>query len=53
MLCDRVLVFERGRSGRELGRGEITRERITEQCYRVGEATAVADAPRQHRRLSR
>jgi ribose transport system ATP-binding protein len=42
MICDRALVFARGRIGRELRGGEITAARITEQCYRLGEVSRVA-----------
>jgi ribose transport system ATP-binding protein len=37
-ICDRVLVFGRGRITSELSGGDVTRERITERCY----AAAVA-----------
>jgi ribose transport system ATP-binding protein len=37
-VCDRVVVFGRGRVGRELTGDEITKERIAEQCYRVAES---------------
>jgi ribose transport system ATP-binding protein len=37
-LCDRVVVFGRGRVGRELTGDQVTRERIAEQCYRVAES---------------
>ncbi len=37
-ICDRVVVFGRGRVARELTGAEITKERIAEQCYRVGES---------------
>ena len=33
MICDRVLVFGRGRVGRELAGDDVTKDRITEQCY--------------------
>jgi ribose transport system ATP-binding protein len=33
LICDRVLVFGRGSVGRELVGGEITKDRIAEQCY--------------------
>ncbi|MCU1671234.1 MAG: sugar transporter ATP-binding protein [Blastococcus sp.] len=36
-VCDRVVVFGRGRVGRELTGAEVTKERIAEQCYRVAE----------------
>jgi ribose transport system ATP-binding protein len=39
-VCDRVVVFGRGRIGRELTGAEITKERIAEQCYRVAEKNA-------------
>ena len=32
-ICDRVLVFGRGRVWRELVGAEVTKERIVEQCY--------------------
>ena len=32
-MCERVLVFGRGRIWRELVGSEVTKERITEQCY--------------------
>ena len=32
-LCDRVIVFGRGRVWRHLVGSEITKDRITEQCY--------------------
>jgi ribose transport system ATP-binding protein len=32
-ICDRVLIFGRGYVVQELTTGEITKERITEQCY--------------------
>ena len=32
-LCDRVIVFGRGRVWRELVGAEVTKERIIEQCY--------------------
>jgi ribose transport system ATP-binding protein len=36
-VCDRVVVFGRGRVRRELTGAEVTKERIAEQCYRVAE----------------
>jgi ribose transport system ATP-binding protein len=39
-VCDRVVVFGRGRVGRELTGAEVTKERIAEQCYRVAENPA-------------
>ena len=32
-ICDRVLVFGRGRVGRELAGEDVTKDRIAEQCY--------------------
>lgn len=32
-ICDRVLVFGRGRVGRELAGDDVTKHRIAEQCY--------------------
>jgi ribose transport system ATP-binding protein len=32
-ICDRVLVFVRGRVGQEISGDEITKERIAEQVY--------------------
>jgi ribose transport system ATP-binding protein len=37
-VCDRVVVFGRGRVARELTGGELTEEGITQQCYRFGES---------------
>jgi ribose transport system ATP-binding protein len=34
-VCDRVVIFGRGRVARELTRHQVTKERIAEQCYRV------------------
>ena len=36
-VCDRVIVFGRGRAARELSGDQVTKERIAEQCYRVAE----------------
>jgi ribose transport system ATP-binding protein len=36
-VCDRVIVFGRGRVARELAGDQITKEGIAEQCYRVAE----------------
>jgi ribose transport system ATP-binding protein len=36
-VCDRVVVFGRGRVARELTGDQVTKERIAEQCYRVAE----------------
>jgi ribose transport system ATP-binding protein len=43
VLCDRVIVFGRGRIWRQLVGDEITKERIVEQCYAAmaGEAAGV------------
>ncbi len=40
-LCDRVIVFGRGRVWRQLVGSEITKDRIIEQCY-AAMATEVA-----------
>jgi ribose transport system ATP-binding protein len=37
-VCDRVVVFGRGRVARELTGDQVTEERIAEQCYRVAES---------------
>jgi ribose transport system ATP-binding protein len=37
-VCDRVVVFGRGRVARELAGDQLTKERIAEQCYRVAES---------------
>jgi ribose transport system ATP-binding protein len=37
-VCDRVVVFGRGRVARELTGAQVTKERIAEQCYRVAES---------------
>jgi ribose transport system ATP-binding protein len=39
-VCDRVVVFGRGRVARELVGEEITKERIAEQCFRASETVA-------------
>ncbi|MDX6685950.1 MAG: ribose transport system ATP-binding protein, partial [Baekduia sp.] len=44
MICDRVLVFAHGRIGRELEGAELTKARITEQCYRLGDVRPAGDA---------
>jgi ribose transport system ATP-binding protein len=36
-VCDRVVVFDRGRVAGELTGDQLTKERIAEQCYRRGE----------------
>ncbi|MCW2762083.1 MAG: sugar transporter ATP-binding protein [Marmoricola sp.] len=43
-VCDRVLVFGRGRVARELTGDQVTKERIADQCYRVGHAGSHLDA---------
>ena len=45
-ICDRVLVFGRGRIVRELVGAEVTKERITEQCYN---SVTLAEAERVRR----
>jgi len=42
-LCDRVIVFGRGRIWRQLAGAEVTKDRIVEQCYAAmaGEAAGV------------
>jgi ribose transport system ATP-binding protein len=37
-VCDRVVVFGRGRVARELTGDQVTKERIAEECYRVAES---------------
>lgn len=37
-ICDRVLIFGRGRVARHLRGGDITKDRITEQCYAAATA---------------
>jgi ribose transport system ATP-binding protein len=37
-VCDRVVVFGRGRVARELVGDQVTKERIAEQCYRAAES---------------
>jgi ribose transport system ATP-binding protein len=37
-VCDRVIVFGRGRVAGELTGDRVTKERIAEQCYRVAES---------------
>jgi ABC-type sugar transport system ATPase subunit len=34
IVCDRVLVVREGRVGGELSGAQITRERVSEECYR-------------------
>jgi ribose transport system ATP-binding protein len=43
-LCDRVLVFQGGRVAAVLSGGELTEDRIVEQCYRV-ERVSVSAVP--------
>jgi ribose transport system ATP-binding protein len=40
-ICDRVLVFARGHVARELRGDDVTKERITEQCYASAAAESV------------
>lgn len=40
-LCDRVVVFGRGRVWRQLAGEDVTKDRITEQCYAAMAAEAV------------
>jgi ribose transport system ATP-binding protein len=42
-VCDRVVVFGRGRVARELTGDQVTKERIAEQCYSVAESIAACD----------
>jgi ribose transport system ATP-binding protein len=37
-ICDRVVVFGRGRVAHELVGDQVTKERIATQCYRVAES---------------
>jgi ribose transport system ATP-binding protein len=37
-ICDRVVIFGRGRVAGELTGDQVTKERIAEQCYRVAES---------------
>jgi ribose transport system ATP-binding protein len=43
-VCDRVVVFGRGRVAHELRGDQVTTERIATQCYRVAESQAVGEA---------
>ena len=43
LLCDRVLVFGRGRIWRELIGDDVTKERIIEQSYAAAMAAEVAE----------
>ncbi len=43
-ICDRVLVFAHGEIRRELTGQEITKERITEQCYVLADTSSTARA---------
>ena len=42
LVCDRVVVFGRGRPVRELTGSDLTKERIAEQCYGSAAATVMA-----------
>lgn len=45
-VCDRVLVFGRGRIVQQLEGADVTKERITEQCYNsMAAASAMSDRP--------
>ena len=50
-ICDRVIVFGRGRIVRELAGSELTKERIVEQCYAAmaGEAAWESSRDRAQR----
>jgi ribose transport system ATP-binding protein len=37
-ICDRVVIFGRGRVAHELVGDQVTKERIAKQCYRVAES---------------
>jgi ribose transport system ATP-binding protein len=37
MICDRVLIFDRGRVARELRGDEITKDRIAHECYTLAD----------------
>jgi ribose transport system ATP-binding protein len=37
-ICDRVVIFGRGRVAHELAGDQVTKERIARQCYRVAES---------------
>jgi ribose transport system ATP-binding protein len=49
-ICDRVLIFARGEIIRELQGGELTKDRIAEQCYKsmtlTGQAARAAEGVR-------
>jgi ribose transport system ATP-binding protein len=48
-ICDRVLIFARGRIVQQLVGGQVTKDRITEQCYNsqaLPETIALAEAAR-------
>jgi ribose transport system ATP-binding protein len=46
-ICDRVLIFGRGRIMRELVGKEITKERIAEQCYNSVTTSALTGSMRE------
>jgi ribose transport system ATP-binding protein len=37
LICDRVLIFDRGRVARELRGSEITKDRIAHECYTLAD----------------
>ena len=50
-ICDRVLIFARGRIVQQLVGAQVTKERITEQCYNsqaLPETIALAEAAHAH-----
>ena len=44
LICDRVLIFDRGRVARELRGSEITKERIAHECYTLADRAEPAGA---------
>jgi ribose transport system ATP-binding protein len=40
-LCHRVLIMRRGRIARELGGDDVTKARITEECFRSGQGRTI------------
>jgi ribose transport system ATP-binding protein len=40
LICDRVLIFDRGRVARELRGAEITKDRIAHECYTLADRDA-------------
>jgi len=40
-ICDRVLIFERGRVAREFTGSELTKERISHECYTLADREAL------------